>query len=113
LLFAAAQPAPASSCNSVTAHAWTPVLLLLLLLLLHVCVLKLHVILLVWLFLQAERLEELQERLAVPYDGLNPAHQEQLRELWALAFPGQPCEALKTPKWKEMGWQVGEGKCST
>lgn len=56
--------------------------------------------------LQAERLEELQERLAVPYDGANPAHQEQLRELWGLAFPGQPCEALKTPKWKDMGWQV-------
>uniref|UniRef100_A0A383WJC3 ELMO domain-containing protein n=1 Tax=Tetradesmus obliquus TaxID=3088 RepID=A0A383WJC3_TETOB len=54
---------------------------------------------------QAERLEELQERLAVPYDGANPAHQEQLRELWGLAFPGQPCEALKTPKWKDMGWQ--------
>eukprot|EP00882_Tetradesmus_deserticola_P010077 GHRQ01010647.1.p1 GENE.GHRQ01010647.1~~GHRQ01010647.1.p1 ORF type:complete len:282 (+),score=135.86 GHRQ01010647.1:467-1312(+) len=54
---------------------------------------------------QAERLEELQERLAVPHDSANPAHQQQLRELWALAFPGQPCEALKTPKWKDMGWQ--------
>jgi hypothetical protein len=42
----------------------------------------------------------------VPYDGANPAHQEQLRELWALAFPGVPCEALKTPQWKDMGWQV-------
>jgi hypothetical protein len=64
-------------------------------------------LLLLFSFFQAERLEELQERLAVPYDGANPAHQEQLCELWALAFPGQPCEALKTPKWKDMGWQVG------
>ncbi|KAF8071076.1 elmoA [Scenedesmus sp. PABB004] len=54
---------------------------------------------------QAERLEELQERLAVPYDGANPAHQDALRELWALAFPGEACEALKCARWKDMGWQ--------
>lgn len=43
----------------------------------------------------------------MPYDGSNPSHQDQLRELWGLAFPGIACEALKTPKWKDMGWQVG------
>lgn len=57
--------------------------------------------------LQAERLEELQETLSIPFDGSDPSHQDQLRELWALAFPGVPCGALKTPRWKDMGWQVG------
>ena len=55
---------------------------------------------------QAERLEELQESLSIPFDGSNPSHQDRLRELWRLAFPEVPCEALKTPKWKDMGWQV-------
>jgi hypothetical protein len=58
--------------------------------------------------LQAERLEELQERLSVPYDSDNRQHQQQLQELWALAFPELPFSTLKSNQWKEMGWQVGE-----
>jgi len=58
--------------------------------------------------LQAERLEELQDRLAVPYDGQNMQHQQQLQELWALAFPQTPFTTLKSNQWKDMGWQVGE-----
>jgi hypothetical protein len=56
---------------------------------------------------QAERLEELQERLSVPYDSDNRQHQQQLQELWALAFPELPFSTLKSNQWKEMGWQVG------
>jgi hypothetical protein len=37
---------------------------------------------------QASRLEELQARVGVPYDPSNALHQEALRELWDLAFPG-------------------------
>ncbi len=37
--------------------------------------------------------------------------QDALRQLWSLAFPGTPCTALKTPQWKEMGWQVGPSAC--
>lgn len=57
--------------------------------------------------LQAERLEELQERLSVPYDSDNRQHQQQLQELWVLAFPELPFSTLKSNQWKEMGWQVG------
>lgn len=58
--------------------------------------------------LQAQRLEELQESLAVPYDGDNLQHQQQLQELWALAFPALPFPAsIKSNQWKDMGWQVG------
>jgi hypothetical protein len=56
---------------------------------------------------QAERLEELQDRLSVPYDSDNRQHQQQLQELWALAFPELPFSTLKSNQWKEMGWQVG------
>jgi hypothetical protein len=55
--------------------------------------------------IQAERLEELQERLAVPYNSHDPQHSQQLAELWALGFPGTPC-SLKAEQWKDMGWQV-------
>ena len=59
---------------------------------------------------QAERLEELQDRLAVPYNGADPQHQQQLQELWALAFPHIPFTTLKSNQWKEMGWQVRVGQ---
>lgn len=39
--------------------------------------------------------------------------QDALRRLWELGFPELPCTALKTPQWKEMGWQVGKGWCGT
>lgn len=58
-------------------------------------------------WLQAQRLEELQDSLAVPYDADNLQHQQQLQELWALAFPELPFSSLKHNQWKEMGWQVG------
>jgi hypothetical protein len=64
-------------------------------------------------WLQAQRLEELQESLAVPYDGQNLQHQQQLQELWGLAFPQLPFPAaIKSNQWKEMGWQVGQGAVS-
>jgi hypothetical protein len=44
----------------------------------------------------------------VPYDGDNLQHQQQLQELWSLAFPALPFPAsIKSNQWKEMGWQVG------
>lgn len=55
--------------------------------------------------LQVQRLEQLREMLYTPFDPNDEVHQETLRELWALAFPGEPCLALKTAKWKDMGWQ--------
>ena len=55
---------------------------------------------------QAERLEELQERLHVPFDISNHSHQQQLQELWSLAFPGMAFTNLKNDLWKDMGWQV-------
>ena len=41
----------------------------------------------------------------VPTDCLHAA-QEMLRQLWTAAYPGEPCDALKTERWKDMGWQV-------
>lgn len=29
-----------------------------------------------------------------------------MRRLWAAAFPGEPCDALHSARWKDMGWQV-------
>ncbi|KAI8474779.1 MAG: engulfment and motility protein [Monoraphidium minutum] len=58
--------------------------------------------------IQASRLEELQARVGVPYDGANPLHQEGLRELWALAFPGKPWPGPKHESWKDMGWQSAD-----
>lgn len=55
--------------------------------------------------LQAERLQSLRELLAVPYDGSKPEHQAALRKLWTLSFPDVPLQSLKTPYWKNMGWQ--------
>lgn len=44
----------------------------------------------------------------MPYDGQNLQHQQQLQELWGLAFPQLPFPtAIKSNQWKEMGWQVG------
>lgn len=55
--------------------------------------------------IQADRLDELRERVAVRFDISSVEHQDALKRLWDLAFPGLPCTALKTPQWKEMGWQ--------
>lgn len=55
--------------------------------------------------LQLERLQQLRERVAEKFDITSNSHQDALRRLWSLAFPGMPCTALKTPQWKEMGWQ--------
>lgn len=54
---------------------------------------------------QSARLEELQCRVGVPFDQSNALHQEGLRELWDLAFPGSMYPGPKDPKWKDMGWQ--------
>jgi len=54
---------------------------------------------------EAQQLEDLRDKLAVPYDPTKPEHQQHLRNLWAKAFPDLPCTVLKTPQWKEMGWQ--------
>lgn len=32
--------------------------------------------------------------------------QDALRQLWAAAFPDEPCASLRTERWKEMGWQA-------
>ncbi|KAG2430488.1 hypothetical protein HXX76_010011 [Chlamydomonas incerta] len=55
--------------------------------------------------LQAERLQQLRDRVAEKFDIGSPSHQDSLRRLWNLAFSGEPCTALKTPRWKDMGWQ--------
>lgn len=54
---------------------------------------------------QAQHLEELQARIRVPYDTEDPQHQEALRRLWGVAFPEEPWVALRTERWKDMGWQ--------
>ncbi|KAG2431264.1 hypothetical protein HYH02_013397 [Chlamydomonas schloesseri] len=55
--------------------------------------------------LQAERLQQLRDKVAERFDIASPSHQDSLRRLWNLAFSGEPCTALKTPRWKDMGWQ--------
>ncbi|PNW75866.1 hypothetical protein CHLRE_12g557252v5 [Chlamydomonas reinhardtii] len=55
--------------------------------------------------LQAERLQQLRDKVAERFDIASPSHQDSLRRLWSLAFSGEPCTALKTPRWKDMGWQ--------
>lgn len=54
---------------------------------------------------QVQRLDELRNRIASPFDSDDVKHQAALRKLWALAFPDVPCGQLKSPQWKEMGWQ--------
>ncbi|MQL71735.1 hypothetical protein Taro_004053 [Colocasia esculenta] len=55
--------------------------------------------------LQEERLRNLRQRLEVPFDGSRVDHQDALRELWRLAYPGRELPPLKSELWKEMGWQ--------
>lgn len=54
---------------------------------------------------QEERLWQLRDALAVPFDIGSPEHQDALRGLWTLAFPDLPCSSLKSRQWTEMGWQ--------
>ena len=54
---------------------------------------------------QREKVERLRKRADVPYDGENEEHREKLRELWRLAFPGEPLQALKHAQWKNLGYQ--------
>ncbi|KAI4300989.1 hypothetical protein L6164_034309 [Bauhinia variegata] len=55
--------------------------------------------------LQEARLRNLCCRLEVPFDGSRTEHQDSLRQLWKLAYPGRELPALKSELWKEMGWQ--------
>ncbi|KAM7272226.1 hypothetical protein ACFE04_026889 [Oxalis oulophora] len=55
--------------------------------------------------LQEERLRNLQQRLEVPFDGSKVEHQDGLKHLWKLAYPGRELPPLKSELWKEMGWQ--------
>jgi len=55
--------------------------------------------------LQEGRLEKLQQRLAVPFDGSLLQHQDALKALWQASFPGRGMPGLVSPQWKEMGWQ--------
>ncbi|KAJ4721381.1 ELMO domain-containing protein A [Melia azedarach] len=55
--------------------------------------------------LQEERLRHLKQRLEVPFDGSRVEHQDALKQLWRLAYPGRELPPLKSELWKEMGWQ--------
>ncbi|KAJ6808808.1 ELMO domain-containing protein C [Iris pallida] len=55
--------------------------------------------------LQEERLQNLRQRLEVPYDGSCLDHQNALRQLWKLAYPNREIPPLKSELWKDMGWQ--------
>ncbi|GLT47927.1 hypothetical protein SLA2020_215800 [Shorea laevis] len=55
--------------------------------------------------IQEERLQRLQERLQVPFDGTRPDHQEALKALWDAAFPNISLKGLISEQWKSMGWQ--------
>ncbi|XP_012070343.1 ELMO domain-containing protein A isoform X2 [Jatropha curcas] len=55
--------------------------------------------------LQEARIRNLQQRLGVPFDGSCIEHQEALKQLWRLAYPGRELPSLKSELWKEMGWQ--------
>ncbi|CAM6113853.1 unnamed protein product [Calypogeia fissa] len=51
------------------------------------------------------RLQRLQERLSIPFDGTRPDHQEALKALWRAAFRNRELPGLVCEEWKEMGWQ--------
>ncbi|ONK55242.1 uncharacterized protein A4U43_UnF5960 [Asparagus officinalis] len=55
--------------------------------------------------LQEERLQNLKQRLGVPFDDTRLEHQEALKHLWKLAYPQREIPPLKSELWKEMGWQ--------
>ncbi|XP_049936422.1 uncharacterized protein LOC116264016 isoform X3 [Nymphaea colorata] len=48
---------------------------------------------------QEERLQKLQDRIAVPFD------EASLKALWVAAFPDIALEGCISEQWKEMGWQ--------
>jgi hypothetical protein len=54
---------------------------------------------------QEECLQRIQNRIEVSYDSTRPEHQEALKSLWNLAFPGEKLSGLISEQWKEMGWQ--------
>lgn len=54
---------------------------------------------------QERRLADLKTRITVLYDTENKDHQDKLRRLWELSFPGEPCTSLRCARWKDMGWQ--------
>lgn len=55
--------------------------------------------------LQEDCLQRLQRRIDVPYDSSNLEHQEALRDLWNVAYPGEELRGLISEQWKDMGWQ--------
>ncbi|KAL9245238.1 hypothetical protein vseg_018913 [Gypsophila vaccaria] len=52
-----------------------------------------------------ECLQQLQNRIDVPYDSSNPQHQDALKALWNAAFPAEELRGLISEQWKDMGWQ--------
>ncbi|KAK3276040.1 hypothetical protein CYMTET_15869 [Cymbomonas tetramitiformis] len=54
---------------------------------------------------QERTLKHLWDRIRVPFDGSLEEHQMELRRLWRAAYGDRELPALKTPLWKEMGWQ--------
>ncbi|XP_021318810.1 ELMO domain-containing protein A isoform X1 [Sorghum bicolor] len=55
--------------------------------------------------LQEQRLQNLKERLNIPYDENRHEHQESLRALWKISFPDTELTSFVSAQWKEMGWQ--------
>ncbi|KAL8131319.1 uncharacterized protein LOC141710551 isoform X1 [Apium graveolens] len=54
---------------------------------------------------QEARLQQLQERINMPFDETRLDHQASLLALWKLAFPNVPLSGFISEQWKEMGWQ--------
>ncbi|KAE8730137.1 ELMO/CED-12 family protein isoform 2 [Hibiscus syriacus] len=52
-----------------------------------------------------ERLRKLRHRMKVYFDSSRPDHQEALRALWSVTYPGKELHGLISDQWKEMGWQ--------
>jgi len=54
---------------------------------------------------QEEALQKLRSRKAVAFDISLTEHQDALKRLWSLGYPGVQLTGLKSPQWKDMGWQ--------
>ncbi|CAA6668812.1 unnamed protein product [Spirodela intermedia] len=55
--------------------------------------------------LQEQRLQRLKDRLQVSFDETRPDHQDALKALWRVSFPGTDLIGLVSDQWKDMGWQ--------
>lgn len=54
---------------------------------------------------QLQRMKTFNQQLQIPFDSENQVHENLLKQLWDLSFPGLPLQTRKGKHWGELGFQ--------